>query len=156
MKGDIEINNGQDFIDSRDVINRIDFLQYEVDDLDEALKEALAMLDEAPEDEERREKEDRTRAEMQAWEEEWGDELTALKILQKEARGYCDWENGETLIRDSYFADYAEELARDIGAITSGDKWPVTHIDWDAAAEELKQDYTSVDFDGEEYWIRCN
>ena len=58
------------------------------------------------------------------------------------------------LIRDSYFEDYARELAEDIGAIDSRASWPLTHIDWPAAAAALQQDYTSVEFAGVTYWIR--
>lgn len=41
-----------------------------------------------------------------------------------------------------------------MGALKGATEWPLRHIDWDAAAEELKQDYTSVEFDGVTYWIR--
>lgn len=57
------------------------------------------------------------------------------------------------LIRDSYFRDYAEELAEDIGAIPENRSWPMFNIDWDAAAKELQMDYSAVDFDGVTYWI---
>ena len=82
------------------------------------------------------------------------DELKALKELAEEASGSPDWEYGETLIRDSYFENYARELAEDTGAIKGDEDWPLRHIDWEAAADELKNDYFSVDFDGVEYWIR--
>ena len=44
------------------------------------------------------------------------DELEILKKLAGE--GECcaaDWVHGETLIRDSYFKEYAQELAEDCG-----------------------------------------
>ena len=48
------------------------------------------------------------------------EELKALKELAEEASGYAaDWLYGETLIRDSYFKEYAQQLAEDIGAINS-------------------------------------
>ena len=82
-------------------------------------------------------------------------ELTALEALRDEAEGYAaDWRYGETLIRDSYFEDYARQLAEDIGALDKCDTWPATCIDWKQAANELKQDYTSVEFDGVTYWAR--
>jgi hypothetical protein len=59
-----------------------------------------------------------------------------------------------TLIADSYFEDYARELATDIGAIDDSYIWPASCIDWKMAAEHLKMDYTSVTFEGREYWIR--
>lgn len=82
-------------------------------------------------------------------------ELTALEALAADAEGYCDdWKYGASLIRDSYFCEYAQELADEMGALKGATEWPLLHIDWDAAAEELKQDYTSVEFDGVTYWIR--
>lgn len=83
------------------------------------------------------------------------EELAALKALANEAAGYAsDWEHGETLIRDSYFAEYAEQLASDIGAIDRNANWPACCIDWERAAEMLQQDYTAVDFGGVTYWFR--
>jgi hypothetical protein len=82
-------------------------------------------------------------------------EYATLKSLADEASGYApDWEHGETLIRDSYFKEYAMGLAEDIGAINKDASWPNTCIDWEQAAHELQMDYTSVDFDGVTYWIR--
>lgn len=81
-------------------------------------------------------------------------ELESLEALAKEAEGSPDWEYGETLIRDSYFADYAQELAEEIGAIKGDEGWPLNCINWKQAARELQQDYFSVEFDGIDYWIR--
>lgn len=59
-----------------------------------------------------------------------------------------------TLIRDSYFEEYAMEFASDIGAISNDAKWPCTHIDWKAAADDLKQDYFRTVFGRSTYWAR--
>lgn len=59
-----------------------------------------------------------------------------------------------TLIRDSHFRDYAEELADDIGAINKNSTWPNNCIDWDRAASELQMDYSTVEYDGVTYWYR--
>jgi hypothetical protein len=88
--------------------------------------------------------------------EDEAEELRTLKEFRDEVSPYCsDWEHGATLIRDSYFTEYAEELAEDIGAINpkvAG--WPLNCIDWEKAARELKMDYTSGEFDGVTYWVR--
>ena len=82
----------------------------------------------------------------------WG---SAMGALAEQAEGYAaDWQYGEQLIRDSYFKDYAMELAEDIGAVDANASWPNTCIDWDQAARELQMDYTSVEFAGVTYWIR--
>lgn len=83
------------------------------------------------------------------------EELAALTALAEEAEGYAaDWKYGETLIRDSYFREYAEQLAEDTGAVNGDNNWPLYCIDWDRAARELQYDYTGVDFDGVTYWVR--
>ncbi len=82
-------------------------------------------------------------------------ELAALEALQDEAEGYSPgWQYGATLIRDSHFTTYAQELAEDIGAINPNFAWPTCHIDWEAAADALKMDYTEVKFAGVAYWVR--
>jgi hypothetical protein len=122
-----EISNSDDIIDSRDVIARIEELH------DIATDESL-------------DSDERTHA---------NNELAVLQALQEEAEGYApDWKHGAALIRDSYFKEYAQELADDIGAINSEATWPNNCIDWDRAARELQMDYTSVEFDGVTYWVR--
>jgi hypothetical protein len=88
------------------------------------------------------------------------DELETFRALLEDLRGNGGDEqwNGDwypvTLIRDSYFKDYAQELAEDIGAINSDASWPNNCIDWDKAARELQMDYSSVEFDGVTYHYR--
>lgn len=127
------ITNSDDIIDSRNIIERIKELESDRDAADAEGAEALEAWDESGD----------------------GDELRSLKSLAEDAEGYSPfWQYGETLIRDSYFEEYAQELAADIGAIDPKANWPLNCIDWGKAADELKQDYTSVEFDGVEYWVR--
>jgi len=87
-------------------------------------------------------------------------ELASLESLLDDLKGSGGDEQWEGdwypigLIRDSYFKEYAQELAEDIGAIPPDSKWPCTCIDWDKAAWELRMDYTSAEFDGVTYWYR--
>jgi len=141
------IDNTEDLISSLDVIASIEELEAERAALADAITtadlddpDALAAAETA----------------LKEWDEgDEGEELADLNRLAEEAEGYAvDWEYGETLIRSSYFRTYAEELAEEIGAISLDAPWPAHHIDWEAAAEELKQDYTAVDFGGVTYWVR--
>lgn len=117
------VDNNEDVLDSRDVIERLQ----ELTDLEEA--------GELDEDE--------------------AEELTSLKNFADEgANSASDWEYGATLVRDSYFTEYAEEFAEEIGAIPPSVQWPMTCIDWEAAANDLREDYSQVDFDGVTYWVR--
>lgn len=150
-----EIHNGMEYINSRDVIARIDELEGEYVDVNDALKEAVSNLEEDPENEELRSQEELYRTNISEWEEEYLEELTALQALAEEASGSPDWIHGETLIREDEFVNYARELAEDIRAINGKMYWPLNHIDWESAADELKSDYMTVDFDGVEYLIRA-
>jgi hypothetical protein len=61
-------------------------------------------------------------------------------------------QNGVYFIAEHDFTQYAEELANDIGAIgVNSYEWPINHIDWDSAAEELKMDYSEVEWQGTTY-----
>ncbi len=87
--------------------------------------------------------------------EEWDDELADWKALAAEFEGYGDWEHGETIIADDYFQKYAEQLADDIGACGPQAAWPNNHIDWEAAANELKHDYMSAEVGGQLFFMRA-
>lgn len=83
------------------------------------------------------------------------EERVALRRLVAEGEDATpDWPYGATLIRDSYFRDYAQELAEELGADLNRAVWPYTCIDWDAAARDLRQDYTAIEWDGVTYWTR--
>jgi hypothetical protein len=120
------VDKYQDTLDSRDVDSRIEELEAE---RDAAVEAGTDFVD--------------------------CEELAALVAFRDAADGYCsDWLYGCTLIRDSYFKDYAQELAEDVGLLEKDLKWPHTCIDWDQAARELQRDYSSAELDGVTYWFR--
>ena len=130
-----------DIFDSRDIQERIDELQYEFDSLVDEYEDVDGEED-AGED-------------LLNWLEENGDEFVTLLEVKEEVEQYTsEWDDGAFMIADDYFEDYAQELAEDTGAIDRKAKWPLTHIDWDAAAEELKYDYSEVAIGGKSYWIQ--
>ena len=141
MSETTEITNSEDIIDSRDIIARIEYLESEKE----------SMLEDVPESEYG----NRENEKWVAWED--SDEFQELRVLSElqDQCNYGDWEYGETLIRDSYFEEYAQELAEDIGAINKDATWPNNCIDWEKAARELQYDYSLVSFDGVDYWIRA-
>jgi len=134
------ISNDQDVIDSRDIIARIEELEADIENIDD-MPEGDMLKNTVEGDE------------MRA-------ELKVLKSVADECEGCGDWKYGETLIRDSYFTDYTEQLIDDCYELPKefkSGKWPFSHmkIDFEAAAEELKSDYMSVEFDGVTYWMRA-
>lgn len=114
-----------DILDSRDIIARIEYLEGRLNDEDDPLD-----VDER-------------------------EELDALTDLAQDGESVPDWHYGEALIRDDHFEDYARELAQDIGAIDRAASWPLSYIDWAAAADALKMDYADLTFMGYMYWARA-
>ena len=126
-----------DIIDVRDIIERIEELENDIETQEES--------DDEP---------------TQSMLKVLRDELEALTAIMAELQGMGgdeqwrgDW-YPMTLIRDSHFRDYAEELADDCGLVPRDAAWPLTCIDWDQAARELRYDYSVVDIDGATYWTR--
>ena len=66
--------------------------------------------------------------------------------------GESEFNFGTTLISDDEFRDYTEEFATDIGALGTKSDW--IFIDWDKTADDLKMDFSSVDYKGVEYLYR--
>lgn len=157
-----DISNSDDVIDSRDVEKRLDELTAEQAALIDALDEARSALDDVPADDDAKrvlleQERDAAQAALDAWndDDDTGGELARLTALRDQAAGYCpDWQYGATLVRDSYFKAYAQAFAEDIGAIPKDNAWPCTCIDWDQAADELRQDYTAVEYGCVTYWVR--
>ncbi|WP_018609552.1 hypothetical protein [Uliginosibacterium gangwonense] len=83
------------------------------------------------------------------------EELADWLDLREQAEAYnMEWGRGAALISADHWATYCQELAEDIGAIPKDVTWPCNHIDWEAAAEELKSDYTELEVAGQSFWIR--
>jgi hypothetical protein len=128
------IEPGQPYIDSRDVIERIEELTSM--DFDEALERYgdgnlhRSVVD--PDDQ---------------------DEAVLLLRFADEADGNSSgFRHGQSFISDDEFENYARELAKDCGMISDDEAWPLNRIDWEEAADDLKQDYTSIEFGGHTYW----
>jgi len=116
-----DLNNTQDVVDSREIIERI--------------AELLEDTGKLTPDEDH--------------------ELWLLQVLAVEGKQDAEeWEDGATLIRESYFQEYVMELAEDIEAIPNFNTWPATCIDWEQAARELQVDYTEIEWNGVTYWVR--
>lgn len=81
-------------------------------------------------------------------------ELFALEALADDAAGYApDWIHGATLIRESYWVEYVQEMLVDIGDLPK--ELPhYIEIDWEKTADNIRADYTDADFDGVTYLIR--
>jgi len=139
MKTKSEIDFTADIIDVRDIIERIEELdtEYEVFVGDDDSDEIRAAWDAT----------------------DAGAELSTLLMLMEDLKGYGGDEQwrGEwyplTLISESYFTQYVEEMLIDCGTIPSDlPSW--VHIDWETTAKEVKHDYSTIDINGLEYFYR--
>lgn len=96
-----------------------------------------------------------------SWEEVWehenesdAEELKAIQSLADEVGS--EWKYGTAIIPDRDFEDHAREMAQDLyGKELRDSQWPFSHIDWEGAAEALKQDYSMTTFQGEDVWYRA-
>lgn len=152
-----KVSNTENVIDSRTIIARIEELESLRDDWQSENELPDYIPTDTTTDDEIKAWSDEQMEKWSEWEDsEDGQELKALTALAKQCEGCGDWRYGETLIRDSYFQEYAEQLADDLGYMEGekSNQWPFTCIDWEKAAGELQYDYSQVGFDGVDYWIR--
>lgn len=122
-----EIRNNQDHIDSRDVEERIKWLE-EIKENSDPDENTFDDNDEL--------------------------ELKTLKDLKKdyiEYYGESSWECGAYFIKDDYFEDYCQEYIEDCYEIPD---FLQHHIKWDSIANEMEMDYTEIEFDGQVYFTR--
>jgi len=168
-------NWGDDIIDSRDIIAKHEELQDEFDTLVEALEEAQQELEKVKRDNEELDANDQCSTSLDEWEDDLDeaqealdqfnqsfdkDELDTLTEIISQGEDSSDWSHGETLIKESYFTQYIEELVNDCyempSEFTDG-KWPWNHMsmNWEEAADEAKADYNEICVDGETYLIRA-
>ncbi len=125
----IDTNNlkYEDIIDVRDLIERVEVLDPEYSDI---------KLDEAE-----------------------AQELQTLTAILEDLKGYGgdeqwrgDW-YPVTLIRESHFVDYVQEMLEDCGEIPANLPHYI-HIDWEATARDVMVDYSTVTIDGVDYLYR--
>lgn len=127
-----ELDDDKDADEIAEIENNIESLQSDIDSMEDNINTIRNDITEAQE------------------------ELNPLKELASDAEGYsADWSYGEALIRDTYFEEYAKQLVQDIGVLPDNIPGYIeNNIDWEGVASDIQMDYTSVDFDGVEYWIR--
>ena len=92
--------------------------------------------------------------ELAEWHDENGERLQELRDLFDELGHANEWRDNDPFVDEDSFLAYAEYVAESIGAIDDDTSWPFCHIDWEAAADALKMDYSSVEFEGTTYWYR--
>ena len=136
------------YIDTRDLQERLDeleTLETIYDEAEEALADASLMADDELEH-----ARDELKDARDAFGTEEKDELEELRVL---ADQIGEFYHGETLIPEAEFAGYVQDLCQDCGYISRDfPDWIV--IDWEETAENVSQDYITVTYQGQDYYVR--
>jgi hypothetical protein len=95
--------------------------------------------------------------EIQSWREDWYKELEEIEDIDdlENEIDNGEFDYGITLIPEDYFVEYCKDLVSDIGDLPRDLPFYIeNNIDWDGVADDLKQDYSEVEFRGETYLYR--
>lgn len=148
-------------LDTRDLAKRLEELQDERNTLVEAIDEAQEILDNS---EEGNEEVDGTvelsdlekdvfdaKQDLIDWDNDNKEELDDLEWIESEI---SEWRYGATLIDESDFVEYCQELLEDIGELPRDMPSHIV-IDWEATADNLKAYYITVTYQGTYYLVRA-
>lgn len=134
------------------VFDTRDLIEYR-NDLENSILEAYNDLNEGNEVSTVRDVEN---AANEAFMGEWGEDIQEYNDIYTfcyDLSSADDFEYGESVIHKDYFTEYTEELLTDVGYLANDlPSWIV--IDMDATAENVKQDYISIEYKNETYYIR--
>ena len=82
-----------------------------------------------------------------------GDDISdAITALREENKSYVDEDyfTSVTLINANHFEAYTRDLVyEDHDNLNS---WPFKHIDWELAAEEMAEDYNTLEVEGNTFY----
>jgi hypothetical protein len=133
-----------DIIDVRDIIERVEELQDDREDYMKPNRDGhLTMIG----------------ADWVADNPEQAIELATMQAILADLKGNGGDEHWDgdwypvTLIRDSHFIDYAQELCEDIGDVPRNLPHYIA-IDWEVTARNIRMDYTPTEIGGVTYWYR--
>jgi hypothetical protein len=66
-----------------------------------------------------------------------------------------EFDSGTTLIKESDFEEYCEDFLEDCGYFPKDfPQWIKNNIDWSGLADDMRQDYSEVEFRGINYLYR--
>ena len=147
------------YLDTRDLQEQIDNLELEIESVEEYIEEAEAELEDLGEELIETEEETGTPQpeppeidEIESAKESLQDLREELQpLLDLKYEGIPEWDDGATLIPESDWEEYVEDLLKDCGYISNDVPWWIV-IDWAATADNVAADYSTVDYDGDTYY----
>ena len=145
-------------IDSREVIDRLrelldekEAIENEIESIKSELEETESMTEEH--DTVCRNLDD-SRESLRQWEEENAEELASLESLNEEGESeFSDWSYGTSLINADYFEEYCQDMLVDCCTLPKNLPHYIV-IDWEATADNLRADYTVIEFEGQTFLAR--
>ena len=138
------------YLDTRDLQEQIDNLESEIEDLNEYLEDLDKDLGMCGSEIEILS----TKHEIYKFQEQLQDLRDELQpLLDLKAEGIPEWDDGATLIPESDWEEYVEDLVKDCGYIPNDLPWWIV-IDWAATSDNVAADYSTVDYDGDTYYYR--
>lgn len=92
--------------------------------------------------------------EIESWVEGWEDEISEVSDIDLiEDEVGSEFGYGTTLVLDDYFTEFVEDMLKDLGYISKNfPTW--IEIDWEATAENVKEDYIEVKYLNNTYYAR--
>lgn len=144
-------------LDTRDLNKRLDELTEKRDDiatakeeLEELKKELASAGDEEKEELEEKiaDKESDIESLESDFDEDEQEELAELENMESEI---SEWRDGETLIHEDNWIDYVKVFLEDCGDIPRDLPWYIA-IDWKETADNLKSDYSEIEYQGNTYY----
>lgn len=98
--------------------------------------------------------------EIQDWKNEWGEELNQIDEIDEvedDINSYSgnSFEDGVTLIEETDFEEYCEDFCRDVVYVDSNLPALIeNNIDWSGVADDMRIDYTGIEYQGTTYLYR--
>lgn len=95
--------------------------------------------------------------EIQSWKEDWLDEIVEITDIEKieDEVSSSEWDYGITFIPEDEFEAYCEELVKDIGDLPKNlPSYIANNIDWEGVADDLRVDYSEVEYQEVTYLFR--
>lgn len=146
-------------IDTRDLIEKREELQQQIlDDFNEKFGTEFTDFDEVIlENLDSDDFEEMDKDAIEDFKDYWEPEYKAIQEIDDvESEVGREFDYGCTLILESNFKEYCEELVSDIGDLPKDiPSYLYNNIDWDGVADDLKADYSELDYDGETYLYRA-
>lgn len=144
--------------DSRDLIEYRDFLEEELVDYYNEYLDDHNMNVEDDEQMEHIETFGEVDTALEGFYDRFNTEIEHFEAIEKfiSECDYGDFRYGEAIIGRDYFEEYCEEFVKDCGYLPNDiPGFLEVAIDWEKVADQLEMDYTTVNFENDEYLIRA-